>query len=431
VGDWQRAVSECDALVALKENSASDRMWARLQKAEFLWQTGHFEEADEVYGTLDPEKLPSKELLLRYFVGRARMVGQQKRITDMQQLLEGARIAVGEELCDREPLFLHARAGVMQDTGEQALGESIATHAADLAAQSGRWKDYVMIASRAGALALEAGKVRQAHRTGTRAISVATALGSDRMAAMAEIAVAFYEVPLGRLGSSMRRRRALLTRGEVVGDDALVTQCSRLGMYLGCRAGFSDLVIRAFEEMTAAEKLRQSGFTDDCLGLLDSGAGRWELAHDRFGSAVENYRHRGIADAEALSSVFLALACWRLNKPDLARTHFQHGAHFLQTGKYPFAQPIFRLIGWELGWEPPGGALQEVVESLAAEGRLMDLGMWGTELIHHSPEDQRLLTQKTVLAAITQIADSLESADLKREYLSFPRTKAALLAVRG
>ena len=77
VGDWQRAVSECDGLVALTEISASDRIWARLQKAEFLWQTGHFEEADEVYGTLDPGNLPSEELLLRYFVGRARESAQR------------------------------------------------------------------------------------------------------------------------------------------------------------------------------------------------------------------------------------------------------------------------------------------------------------------------------------------------------------------
>ncbi len=430
VGDWQRAVSECDELIALTGISASDRIWARLQKAEFLWQTGHFEEADEVYGTLDPGNLPSKELLLRYFVGRARAAGQQRLLAEMQHYLAAAQRALGEELCAREPLFLHAIAGVMQNTGEQVLGESIATRAAGLAAEAGRWKDYVMIASRAGSLAMEAGKVRQAHRTGTRAISVAMALGSDRMADLAENAVAFYEVNLGHLGPVLRRQARLLERGRRSEDHVLLTQCYRLGMFLGCRAGFPDLIAGSLQAMAEAERWRHSGFIDECLGLLDSGAGRWESARDRFHNSVLGYRRSGMADAEAMSSVLLALAHWKLDAPDVARTHFQVGADFFQTGKFPFAQPVFRIIGWELGWEAPGDAPGELMKSLKSEGRQMDLATWGVELIRSSHATQRLLIQKAVLAAITQIADSFESADLKRDYLLFPRTRAALLAVR-
>ena len=72
-------------------------------------------------------------------------------------------------------------------------------------------------------------------------MSVAVALGSERMAAMAASFLGFYEVHLGSLGSAMRRWKALLDTGAQLNDSLLATAHHRLGLYLGSLSGLRSL----------------------------------------------------------------------------------------------------------------------------------------------------------------------------------------------
>jgi tetratricopeptide (TPR) repeat protein len=431
VGDWQRAVSECDALVALTENSASDRMWARLQKAEFLWQTGHFEEADEVYGTLDPEKLPSKELLLRYFVGRARESAQQLDHGNARVLLTEAETALGSEICQQDLLFLHASAGVMLETGEQLVGVGVASKAVQLAESTHAWDQYAKVASRAGALAFESGRVRYAHRLGTRALSVAVVLGSERMAALAGSFLGSYEVILGSPGSALSRRDFLLHIGRELDDGLLIEAHHRLGLYLGSLVGLRSLAEASAEAMAKFSSMHYAPYIAESLGLLELGSENWESARDQFAQAANGYRSLSRWDSEAACQAYGVLADVKMGCRVAAAEKCRAARAFFDQGKYPFFHPRMLLIGCEAGPETTSPGVDEAFSELQAEGRAVDLVMWAPLLTQHCSPEGQVEVRKSILAAVKQIADSLESATLRKEFLSYPRTRTALLAVQG
>jgi hypothetical protein len=406
-------------------------MWARLQKAEFLWQTGHFEEADEVYGTLDPEKLPSKELLLRYFVGRARESAQRRDHPRMRVFLDEAVAILGTDDCFSDPLFLHASAGLKLETGEQVEAVPIAARAERLADASHLWKHYPMIASRASALALECGSVRLAAQLSTRAVAAAAALGSERMVALAMSFLASCEVQLGSAGSVLRRRELLLRTGVQLDDGLLILSYHRVGLYVASIVGLRGLAAESVEAMAKFSNINHAPVIDEHMGLLELGAENWETARSFAARAAEGYKALTQRDGEAACWAYCSLAEWRLGNRDEALRRFQIAREFFELGKYPYFNARYLLIKCEVGAAGSPAEADSAFNELQAAGRAADLVMWAPLLVKHCSSSIQIEVRKSVLAAIRKTADSFESAALRSEFLSFLRTRRALLAIQG
>ncbi len=109
---------------------------------------------------------------------------------------------------------------------------------------------------------------------------------------------------------------------------------------------------------------------------------------------------------------------------------FQLARGFFEPGKYPYFTARYLLIKCEVGVAGTPAEADIAFSELQAEGRVADLVMWAPLLIKHCAPSSQIEVRKSALAAIKKIADSFESAVLRNEFLSFPRTRSALLVIQ-
>ncbi len=237
VGDWQGAVAECEALSASAEATERERVRAELQKAEFLWEVGRFPEATGAYETCRHGPESDEPLLLKYLVGRARLAAQVGDIKAMATFLEEAERRLGPETLESDPYYFYARAGLEFQRGNPEAAAPFTHRAVALAEKASRWQDSVRFSTRASVVAYDNGKILEAHRGTTQALSTALATKSDRTAAMVMLFLGFYEVQLGRFGAAHRRMEFVLKEAERLEDRGLASSSVAACHFLASNAG--------------------------------------------------------------------------------------------------------------------------------------------------------------------------------------------------
>jgi tetratricopeptide (TPR) repeat protein len=431
VGDWQGAVAECEALAVLPEAPERDRVWAALQKAEFLWQVGEFDKATSAYEAYREKPGTDEALVLKFLVGRARLAAQVGDIKGMGAYLEEAESRLDSATLMNDPYYAHARAGLEFQKGMPETAAPFTRRAVMLAEQEARWQDFVRFLTRASVVAYDNGKILEAHRGTTQALSTALAMKSDRTAAMVMLFLGFYEVQLGRFGAAHRRMEFVLGEAGRLEDRGLESEGWRLAHFLASYAGFPALMARAKFGLKDVGSPAVEAYLEEGEGMLSLGFEKWDEARGHFMKAIGLLKTTGQVDQQASVEARLAFVLERMGKRTEAAEVYERADGYFRLGGYPRYHPIHALIGTWIGRGIDGTDGMEAFRVFYREHRFMDLASWGLELLRLAPPQDAMEVRRGVLQAIRSVSDSIDDPRLRKLYLSLPRIKNALLALRS
>ncbi len=429
LGDWAGAVGECEAIEGLPGVPEVERVRAVLQRAEFLWQAGRFDEADAVYAEVEPSLGADPGLLLQFHVGRARLAGQRGDTAAMGENLRWAEKQVSSQIRDQDLLYLNASVGYAIEVGRQHDAVGIATRALELAERDGRWKEFVMLAARASAVTYELGSAVEAHRDASRALATAVALRSRKMIAMTSLFLGFYEVRLGQIGTALRRAKQAIELAKSLQDGMVVVETQRLRAFIGGMVGLQKEVEESRDVLMGYDDPKFRSHSDECMGTYALGASRWEEAQRYLSEASDAFRHSGQSDSLQMAQAKLALALHGLGKDDHAATVFDEASDYFEAGRFPLMMPMVRMIGIIIGRTDPA-VFPEVIDDLAVKRRWLEIARWGGLALKIAETADRRRLGRVVLSAVQFVASSFDDPAQRKEFLGYSDTVNALQAVK-
>jgi tetratricopeptide (TPR) repeat protein len=332
---------------------------------------------------------------------------------------------------DSDPYYFYARAGLEFQRGKPEAAAPFTHRAVALAEEASRWQDFVRFSTRASVVAYDNGKILDAHRGTTQALSTALAMKSDRTAAMVMLFLGFYEVQLGRFGAAHRRMEFVLREAQRLEDRGLEFECWRLGHFLASYAGYSELLARAEAKLQEATSPAMEAFLAEGRGMLFMGLEQWNDAAKHLVTAINLLKTTGQVDQQASVEARLAYVLNQLGKTGEAEEAYERAEEFFRLGGYPRYHPIHAIIGNCLGKRPDGNPAMQAFRGFYQEHRFMDMASWGLELLKLAPRQDAIEVRRGVLQAIRSVSGSIEDADLRRLYLSLPRIKNTLVALKS
>ena len=434
LGDWKQAVEECRAIETSPEVGERERLWAKLQRAETLWQAGRFGEADATY--LEVEKLLSDSMRdewLRFAVGRARQHGQRGDMAGVKKFLELAELKGGKELCENDPLYLHTLGGWLIEKSELDAARPVLQRAANRATDEGNWAAYIMIASREASLTYDYGDMKSAAKIGREGVATAEALLSNRILSFTNSFLAYPETHMGNVGSAWRRSQRVLDLAHSLGDRNIEVLGFRLRAFIASGVGWRNLT----EEVAAqvdeiADSIGEDeavSFSALCRGLFYFGAEEWDTAEKFLSKAHQGFSRSGQPTSDLKARIYLSLLNFHRGHTESAIDEMKEILEISTSQKVMLLNPVARLASYAID-SPTEHAPQaaEILLGFESQGRYLDLVEWGyLGLLDRNGQKQ---IRSYMLNAVQRIADSLDDVQLRREFLGFPRTRKALLAIQ-
>jgi tetratricopeptide (TPR) repeat protein len=427
LGDWEGSVSVCEVI----ERTATDRylkVRACLQRAEALWQSGNHDGATKAYEETKARLLPEmREEWLRYTIGRARQYGQIGRMKDVAAFLEEARRGVGESSCNANPLFLHTLGGLQLQTAEYRGARATLIKAMEIARSNENWKEFLMISMRAGSVESGLGNPRRAAELGREGLSISQALGSETITARVLASLAHAEMYLGKLGSAVRHSHQYLDTAVRKKDKTMEIQAHRLLAQIGAHGGFENLLHTSLSYLRKSssknDDIEAQARADLCQGIFYWGCGRYSEAAGALELAVNHFVEVGWKDDELEARLWLLRVQSELGRD--VSGELVHLEAAIREAKSRLLCPLLSLLQIKLGVSDAVSA-ETIAEELWGNGRIMDVMEWLPDL---GPAHGKAL-DRILLGAIQSTAESLVQPDLRRQFLSFPRTLAALRQIR-
>jgi len=425
LGDWKQAVEECRAIETSPEAGERERLWAKLQRAETLWQAGRFAEADATY--LEVEKLLSDSMRdewLRFAVGRARQHGQRGDMAGVKKFLELARARAGEE-CETDSLYLHTYAGLSIQEEGLAAAKDLAEKARHVASERSDWVSYVMTSLRSATISYGLGNMWDASRQGRDALATSATLTSEMVWGRSIAFLAYPETQLANLGSALRKAtmyQELAVRNE---DRTLLAQASRLVAFLGSQGGWKKLLLEAKTLSDQKDLTEGSAFLKLCEGEYQMGMGLYESAAELLAESAGEMEQLGEKDSEIRASLLLDFCIHQIGGQVVDRVEDS------ELERFPSLRPLALLVQAER--ESKGTqvkAFSMISSELWTQGRLMELTEWFPIILAGLSGGDRQLLKNRTISIIQRAASSLDDYDLRREFLEFPRIKKTLLLIR-
>jgi protein kinase-like protein len=428
LGDWKQALEECTRIEGVPEATEKDRLWAKLQAAETLWQAGRFTEADEAYATVEGRLSNAMvEEWLRYGVGRARQHGQRGDMAGVKKYLEMTRASVGSEVCEADALYLHTYAGLaIQEEGYLAARDP-AQKARQIALGKADWVPFVMASLRSAAISYGAGDMWDASRQGREALTTSAVLKSEVIWSRALAFIAYPEAHLANLGSALRKALAYRELAERNEDKNLLAQASRLLAFLGSLGGWGRFIREGKLLIGGESSTESSSFLKLCEGQYELGMGNHDRAAVLLAETAREMKELGEKDSEVKARILLFLAD-RERKLDPTDDLDLLGT----VDRFPSLGLIAGLVHAEMNPSaaPPGIVAAAGVD-LWEKGRFMELIEWFPLLFGRLSGADKQILKGRAINIIQRAASSLDDHDLRREFLEFPRIKRILLLVRA
>jgi len=435
LGDWKAAVEECQTIEGSEEAGERDRLWAKLQRAETLWQAGQFADADRTYAEVEALLTDSMvEEWLRFAVGRARQHGQRGDMAGVKKYLEMARNKAGKDLCDRNSMYLNTLAGWLIEKSELDAARPVLQRATKAATNDGNWTAYVMIATREASLTYDSGDMKTAAKIGREGVATAEALLSDRILSFTNSFLAYPETHLGDIGSAWRRSTRVLDLAQKLKDKNIEVLAFRLRAFIASGVGWRGLTE---DSATKVDEIAKSIGEDEaisfaalCRGLFYFGAEEWKEAEECLLKASAGFQKAGQPTSELKAKIYLSLLDHLRGETDLASREIKDILKQLNEHKVILLQPIadlaLAMTSSSEGIAP--AELARILSDFAFRGRYLELIEWGSLGLKEKAAQKQI--RGHMLNAVQRIADSLDDVQLRREFLSFPRTKKALLAIQ-
>jgi tetratricopeptide (TPR) repeat protein len=439
LGDWHGALEQCSGILNDGQAKSSDRTWAALQRAETLWQAGRFADADLAYEAIEPELTAAMAAeWLRFAVGRARQYGQRGDMAGVKRYLDLAVAKVGNERCRQDPMYLNTLGGLLIEKAELEDARPILGRASEIAERERDWKAYIMILSRAGSLIYDLGEMREAERIGRKAITTAEALASARMLGFTSSYLGYPETHLGRVGSAWRRAQRVLDLSQSLSDVNLEILGHRLRVFIASNVGLREELEESAELARAAgERAGEreiSAFVFQYYGVFHLGNEHFEEASECFERAREAYRILGQEGGELKSRLYLLIAKGKSQFGDDGVEELGRIQKEAQRKHQILLVPITKLaqliLDQEFRARNPGQAAK-ILLGFWSEGRLLDLLHWASLGLLPARGGVDLELRGKVLSAVQKIADSLDDAQLRTEFLGFARTRKTLKLLSG
>ena len=437
LGKWQEAVEQCQQIESAEGVSEKDRIWARLQRAETLWQAGRFAEADDIYGEVEGVLTSEmKEEWLRYAVGRARQAGQRGDMGGVEQYLGNAENAVGRSFCEKDVLYLHTLGGLEIQQSKFEDAHPLMKTARLQAQSKNDWATYIMVSDRASNVAECLGNLREATRIGKEALATATALGSERIVARVSNSLTFNEMLLGNLGGALRRVEEYLQAASKFDDHDMEVQGHRLLARIAAHGGFEEKLASSIDFLQkSASKDRKKAYVaraDFYAGIFNMGKADWNVASDFFQSALSVLQELGRVDDMLEAQLYLSIAKFRANSETPSSEQVSKLMAKIEVA--PRFLPIMVLAKAEMSEDSDDRMEAEAIgaiENLWLEGRCLDIVEWASAIVGRISTSGRARAKGKLLSAVQRIANSIDDASLKKQFLSLPRTQEALTAIKN
>jgi len=433
---WQASVDQFQLIEESPDASEADRMCAGLQRAGSLWQGGRFEDADTVYRSLQERLQPDmREEWLRFAVGRAREFGQRGNMMKVQEYLDLAREKAGEEMCEGDALYLNTLGGLLMEQGDPLSAKPVMESALSRARASRSWDSLVMITSRAGSQSYNMGEMWEATKVATEGISTAMALGSQQLAIRSSLFVGYVEVQLGNLGSPYRRGKQAIWYAREAHDENQELQGHRLLSSVAAHAGWQAELVAAVK---SAEQIGTRIGEDESVAyafysrsLYLVGLRNWLKARVALEQSLETLQLMGQVAVANRVRLLLALALKHTEGERAARGQLYKAEEVIGgRGTSPILAPLLQIVRTEIHGTKDTEELSCLLQSLWEKGRMMEIVDWGPVFLHHLPDEASREGRRKVVGAVQRIASSIDSAELRAEFLRFEKTKQALRAVQ-
>jgi tetratricopeptide (TPR) repeat protein len=439
LGDWQGALEQCSWILEDGGATEADRVWATLQRAETLWQAGRFADADDAYEAIEPGLAATMAAeWLRFAVGRARQHGQRGDMAGVKRYLDLAEAKVGRERCRQDSMYLNTLGGLLIERAELESARPLLSRASEIAERERDWEAYIMISSRAGSLIYDLGDMREAARIGRKGLTAAEALASARMLGFTSSYQGYPETHLGKVGSAWRRAQRVLDLSKSLSDVNLEILGHRLRVFVASNVGLAnELNESAARARAVGERIGEKeilAFVFHYSGVFHLGNEEFEEASRCFDRAREAYSRLGQKGGELKSRLYLLISQGQ-SQFDLDGVEELKGIQEeAQRNNLILLVPITKLarliLDQEFRTRNPGQAA-EILLAFWDEGRLIDLLQWASLGLLPSKGGVNPEMRGKVLSAVQKIADSLDDAQLRREFLAFARTRRTLKLLSG
>jgi len=427
LGKWAYSIRTCEELEQSESASSEVRQWARLQRAEALWQSGSLQSSDAVYQEAESAPDSPLSVRLKLIVGRARRTAQGGEIERAQELLMAGREDLGSDITDGDPMFLITWGGVLQGQNtEKAV--SLAKRAADAAMNANDWPAYVMAQTKAGTYTCDLGDQRAALSLVSDSISTALAMGSSRIAAMAGCTLCRILEEMGRCEEALKRGKSAVILGKTIDDSTLIRAgaiaytiaAARFGLEAEWKEGLDTLANVSYKNVESVRRTTQG--MSQMLRLQNT------EALESLRSAIEFNLHRGSLDDVLLDRLFQADLLIRMDQIEEAREILDElsGLSASRSANRLHGAVLLLL---EVVSARITSSVEEAVSRLLAGGNVFlvcflsgsVLGFLRRRGIDPSPGLKTL-----VLGAFESSLDSFDTPAMKKRFLSSPRYSEAL-----
>jgi len=430
LGLWEESISACTTWENLPDALPEERIQARLQRAENLWQVGQYREAESVYeeteGLLEPQM---KDEWLRFAVGRARQAGQAGEKSRQEAFLMLAEEKVGEEECRKDPNYLNSKTFLFLETGRSQIVTDLIRLATQQALETRQWGALVMAEARNSYAALNLGHVHDMRHASLHGLETALALGSERMATRMRNQLGYAEGRLAYFSNALQRFEQSRRFASQQRDMELYLAAERLRCFLAVMGGWSQMLKESSAWIFAAAHLdndEASGFAEFSLGWFHLLVGSFGESRHWLEASLTRRNRMGARATSAQSEVLLGILSFRENgsAERLRRIAVEDVA-----ANYPLMSPILTLARMEAGMDEPQ-ATMAILDELWARGRHIEFLEWVPLGMRVGTIRDQQEIRKKALSAIQKAAD-LDDAQLRRQFLGFARIKNALLAIDG
>lgn len=260
-------------------------------------------------------------------------------------------------------------------------------------------------------------------------MAVSEALRSEQLAQRSSIFIAYPEVQLGNLGSSLRRARQAINLASTTNDDNQKLQGYRLLAFVAGNAGWQELLNEARRNINGIAlsigERECIAYSHYCVGLLEIGRQDWAAARDELTIAL--------SEMEALGKLSSPLRIRLL----LSRIDFNLGLSSgpIEVARTSLTQYPFLLAHWELTQAERGQAdcadADQTLRALWDSGRVMDIIDWSPVLFGLASHESKNDARRKILGAVQRAANSMDSAELRKSFLEFKKVKLALTTIQG
>jgi len=238
---------------------------------------------------------------------------------------------------------------------------------------------------------------------------------------------------MGNVGSAWRRSQRVLDLAHSLGDRNIEVLGFRLRAFIASGVGWRNLT----EEVAAqvdeiADSIGEDeavSFSALCRGLFYFGAEEWDTAEKFLSKAHKGFSRSGQPTSDLKARIYLSLLNFHRGHTESAIDEMKEILEISTSQKVMLLNPVARLASYAID-SPTEHAPQaaEILLGFESQGRYLDLVEWGyLGLLDRNGQKQ---IRSYMLNAVQRIADSLDDVQLRREFLGFPRTRKALLAIQ-